>query len=864
MTHRRRGLVTIVFFLMLALGLAWASITGSISGVVSDPSGAVITGAKVVAINVDTGVRTTLTTDSKGFYNFASLPVGTYDLEISQMGFRTFKKTGLVIDANSALRADATLPVGAINEKVEVNTDTVHVETESTQMGEVISGKTMTAVPLNGRAFTDLLALQPGVSPYNSTDTGMTGINDRPVDGGLNAGNQSVNGQREAANGFMVNGSNVEEGKNNGAAIIPNLDSISEFRIITNNYDAEYGNYSGGQVNVVTKSGTNTFHGSGFEFLRNTALDAKNYFSLPTDKTPVFRQNQFGGTFGGPLRKDKTFFFVDYQGTRQTQAPTVNTLMPSVANFGGNFSDSAGSFVTTDSSGNTVPTSVNGTGFAAVLNQRMNSGSTIFSGEPYYFSGCTSLTQCVFPNAQIPRSMWSPVAVKMLALGLIPEPNAPNNFFETSAYAKQLRDDKGGIRIDQNTRFGTLFAYYFADDYLLNDPYPNSGVNNAVPATGFDYNANVFGRAQLINLGDTKNFGAYSVNEFRFSYVRNTLHLDVPQGGVGSNYSLSNLGFVTPWDPVTGGISPVVPSLQGVPSFNFNNFIVGVPEVTTKQYNNSFQWLDNFSKVIGTHSLKFGGQFHYDQIDERNLAGENGQYQFTGTETGIDFADFLIGAPDNLTQASLQLLDSRSKYYGLFAQDSWRGYFQPGFQLRPALGSKHAVVRHAEQNRDHYSRTTVCEVSGRAAGLCGGRRSWSAANPGANPVAQFLTATRARVFTQRVLRNSGQVIRRSGPHQYPYGSGSLLHFNRRSFAVPGSWGSALWPLLRQCEPAPAGGAVLDPFHRHQRRKAFSVPISSSECFADESGSHLPVGASRAALLRLVFRPQKQVAVFRAL
>ena len=121
----------------------------------------------------------------------------------------------------------------------------------------------------------------------------------------------------------MVNGSNVEEGKNNGAAIIPNLDSISEFRIITNNFDAEYGNYSGGQINVVTKSGTNQFHGSGFEFLRNTVLDAKNYYSLPTDKTPVFQQNQFGGTFGGPIKKDKTFFFVDYQGTRQNQAPTA-------------------------------------------------------------------------------------------------------------------------------------------------------------------------------------------------------------------------------------------------------------------------------------------------------------------------------------------------------------------------------------------------------------------------------------------------------------------------------------------------------------------------------------------------------------
>ena len=665
--HHRQASAAAILFLFLASGLVWASIDGSISGVVTDPSGAVISGAQVVAVNTQTGVRTTLSTDAKGFYSFQALPVGAYNLEISQIGFNSYRKSGLVVDANSVIRADAALKVGAVNEKIEVTSDTVHVETESTQMGEVITGKTMTAVPLNGRAFTDLLALQPGVSPYtsaNGTGTGMTGINDRPVDGGLNSGSQSVNGQREAANGFMVNGSNVEEGKDNGAAIIPNLDSISEFRIITNNFDAEYGNYSGGQVNVVTKSGTNALHGSGFEFLRNTALDAKNYFSLPTDKTPVFRQNQFGGTLGGPIRKDKTFFFVDYQGTRQTQAPTVNVQMPSVANLNGDFSDSAAA----------LTNSVNGSGFAAVLDKRMNLGSTIFSGEPYYFAGCANQSQCVFPNAQIPKSAWSPVAANMSKLGLIPQPNAPGNFFDTSAYARQLRDDKGGIRIDQNSRFGTLFAYYFADDYLLNDPYPNSGAGSAVPvpASSFDYNADTAGRAQLINLGDTKNFGAYAVNEFRFSYVRNTLHLATPQGGLGPNYSLSNLGFVTPWNAVTGGISPVVPALEGVPTFVFNNFVVGVPEVTTRQYNNSFQWLDNFSKVIGTHSLKFGGQFHYDQIDERNLAAPNGQYSFTGTETGIDFADFLIGAPDSLTQASLQLLDSRSKYYGLFAQDSWR------------------------------------------------------------------------------------------------------------------------------------------------------------------------------------------------
>ncbi len=690
MRNPQTPLAIVLAGFMFTTILAWSSITGSISGVVTDPSGAVISGASVVATNTQTGIKASVTTDAKGFYSLPVLAVGTYDLQMSQIGFKSYTRTGLVIDANSALRVDAALTLGTINEKVEVRTDAVHVETESTQMGEVITGKTMTAVPLNGRAFTDLLALQPGVSPYNAIDTGMTGVNDRPVDGGLNSGNQSVNGQREAANGFMVNGSNVQEGKTNGAAIIPNLDSISEFRIITNNYDAEYGNYSGGQINVVTKSGTNGFHGSGFEFLRNTSLDAKNYYSLPTDKTPVFRQNQFGGTFGGPIVKDKTFFFVDYQGTRQTQAPTVNTQMPSAGNFTGDFTDSTDLFTTSaDANGNPIASTVGGPGWASILGGRLGNG--VSDGEPYYYTAatinpltvdpntgigvpygtnCTTPGQCVFPNASIPQKGWSPVAASMLKLGLIPQPNAPGNFFETSAYAQKLRDDKGGIRVDQNTRFGTLFAYYFVDDYLLNSPFPNGGAT--VPASSFAYNASTAGRAQMVNLGDTKSFGAYSVNEFRFSYVRNFLSLASPQGGVGPNYSLTNLGFVTPWNATTGGISPIAPNLEGVPFITFNNFSVGVPQVSTRQYNNSFQFLDNFSRVVGRHTLKFGGQFHYDQINERNLAAENGQYGFSGSETGIDFADFLIGAPDSLTQASPQILDSRTKYYGLFAQDSWR------------------------------------------------------------------------------------------------------------------------------------------------------------------------------------------------
>jgi len=382
---------TLVFFLaLLATTSAEASITGSISGGVSDTSGAVIRGATVTATNTQTGIQATLKTDSKGFYNFPALQIGSYTVEVQQAGFKTANRTDMVVDANSALRADFTLQVGQSVEQITITAEAVHVETESTQMGDVISGKTMTAVPLNGRAYTDLLALQPGVSPYTAGDSGTPGISDRSVDGGLNSGNQSVNGQRESANGFMVNGSNVEEGKNNGAAIIPNLDSIAEFRIITNNFDAEYGNYSGGQVNVVTKSGSNGFHGSGFEFLRNTALDAKNYFALSTDKTPVFRQNQFGGTFGGPIKKDKTFYFVDYQGTRQTQAPTVNTQMPDPGNFTGNFDPTSPFTNTNDANNNPVAATVGGQYFADVIaGRQLMPPGTFQDGEPYYYTAAT-------------------------------------------------------------------------------------------------------------------------------------------------------------------------------------------------------------------------------------------------------------------------------------------------------------------------------------------------------------------------------------------------------------------------------------------------------------------------------------------
>jgi hypothetical protein len=273
----------------------------------------------VSATDIDTGVHATLTTNGSGFYSFPQLNVGRYNITIEKKGFKPYQRTGISIDANSALTVDAALNIGETSDVITVEENQTQVETMSTQIGEVITGARMTAVPLNGRSFTDLLSLQPGVAPVTSitSDTVQdVGASALSPSGDLNPGTISINGQREFANSFIVNGSDVEEDVNMGAAIIPNLDSIAEFRILTNSFDAEYGEFSGGQINVITKSGTNAFHGDIFEFLRNTNFDARNYFSPARG---AFNQNQFGGTFGGPIRKTKLFFFGDYQGTRSTQ-----------------------------------------------------------------------------------------------------------------------------------------------------------------------------------------------------------------------------------------------------------------------------------------------------------------------------------------------------------------------------------------------------------------------------------------------------------------------------------------------------------------------------------------------------------------
>jgi Carboxypeptidase regulatory-like domain len=659
-------LLSIVSIVLTSAVVLRADVTGSILGVVHDRSQAVVAGAKVVATNIQTNLKQETTSAGDGSYRILALPAGNYRLTVTASGFRTFTETDIEVKVNDQLHFDVTLDVGTVTEHVEISANAVQVQTENTQLGDVIDSKKMLALPLNGRSYLDLLGLQAGVAPGNSNQAIQQ---DRPVSGNLNPGNISVNGQRETANAFLVNGGDVSEGRNLGAGLVPNLDSVEEFRLITNSFDAEYGKFSGAVMNAITKSGTNGFHGDVFEFLRNDKFDAKNYFAPGKSE---LRRNQFGYTLGGPIWKNHLFFFSDYQGTRQVQgAETGLVTVPTPAQLSGHIDPAA--FMTTDSNGNPVPTTVDGAYWAQVLTQRL--GYTVSQNEPYSVAGCTTPADaqagvCVFPGGVIPQ----PAFAKPVAgyLPFIPAPTLPGDVrnYSNNSQKNTVNDDKYGERVDFNNRKTGNWSWYYHLD--------NSNLHNALPSSfpsvpGFP--TTTPSRAQAFVMSNTKTFGATAVNEARFSFFRTVLHLDNP---AGSFADLPSLGFIT--GEGTLGIVPLPGYKTYLPQITLKNISLnlGVPTLNTFQPNTTYMVSDVFSKTTGKHTWKFGGEFRYLQINERNYASPNGQFVFDGTVTGSDIADFLLGATSNIggngpyTQAALQLLDSRTRYGGAFTQDAWK------------------------------------------------------------------------------------------------------------------------------------------------------------------------------------------------
>jgi hypothetical protein len=623
-----------------------ADVTGSILGVVHDKTQAVVAGAQIVATNAENNLTRDTVSGSDGSYRLLALPAGTYKVTATAAGFQQFVTTDIDVKVNDQLRIDITLEVGSVQQAVEVTANAVQVETASTQLGDVIESKKMLALPLNGRSYLDLLGLQAGVAPASAGTIG----GDRPVSGYIsNAGNVSVNGQRETANAFLVNGGDVSEGRDLGAGLVPNLDSVEEFRLITNSFDAEYGKFSGAVMNAITKSGTNSFHGDVFEFVRNNDLDARGFFD---PSIAELRRNQFGYTAGGPAWKNRLFWFTDYQGTRQVQGASTGIVqLPTPSMRAGNFDPASLTGV------------VDGPYWAQVLSQRLGYGVSV--NEPYSFAGCTLTSNCVFPGGVIPQRAYDKAAVGTLPYIPLPNLNPSTGLYANDSQKNTVNDDKIGERVDfVNQTTGNWSWYYH---------YDNSNVYNALPAASVPGFPGITPtRAQQIVMSNTKTLGPSAVNEARVSFFRTSTITNKP---AGSFANLSDLGFDTGLGSL--GIVPSGPAgfPQTVPPLYFINFSIGVNTLTTGQPDNTWMLTDGFSKIMGTHALKVGGEFRYLQINERNVCAPNGDFTFDGSVTGVDFADYLLGAPTasgGYNQCSMQFLDSRTRYGGAYAQDSWK------------------------------------------------------------------------------------------------------------------------------------------------------------------------------------------------
>ena len=623
--------------------------SGRIEGAVKDATGAVITNCQVVLTNPANGIKQNVITGNDGIFTFAAVPVGQYELDVKAEGFTPYRQTAnLKIDVNTALTVDVVLRVVDAGQIVNVTENTAEVRTTDTQIGQTIESKQVVDIPLNGRNYTDLLAVQAGVSPVTTSGAGNTssggGFGTVPAAGQANTGQFSIHGQRESDNAYNLNGASVQETIGQQAGIIPNLDSIAEFRILSSNVDAEYGSFTGGIINVVTKSGANVFHGNVFEFFRNTHLDARNYFS---PERAVFHQNQYGGTFGGPIRRDKIFFFADYQGQRYIQGiETGFVSVPSLANRAGDFG-SASAFTGT----------VNGPYLAKVLSQRL--GQQVTQGE--------SFAQ-VFPNGVIPQRVWGAAPTQMLQY--IPKPNVGVNQFSTGEYKRRINDNKVAGRLDANsTRFGAFSIYYIHDRYNLNDPYPSGLGGATLPGNGFAYDASSFGTDQSLIFSNIHTFGAKTVNEARFGSTRLNNSIGQPKGGVG--VSLASQGIQAGGEGIIQGF----PSQAGVEGLFFNGFSIGTNPFSLVQVNDTYDLSDSLTRTAGNHTFKFGGRYTWYRVKQAPNLVANGTYSFfaSGNQTtGNDYADFLLGLPDFYSQQSSPAFYERAANGALFAQDSYR------------------------------------------------------------------------------------------------------------------------------------------------------------------------------------------------
>jgi hypothetical protein len=636
---------TLSVFVILASSILWASqayaqVAGAtLTGTVKDPSSATIPNAQVAITDAATGVTRTVTTDSAGLYTAPNLLPGTYEVRVTATGFSTHVQRGITLTVGAQQVLDVTMQVGQVSQTVEVTTEAPTVELTSSTLSATVNATTVRELPLNGRSWTDLASLQPGVVSAGSHGSG---------DANRGYGKQvSISGGRPQQNNYRVDGISINDYANGGPGNIMGgnlgVDAIEEFSVLTSNYSAEYGKTSGGVVNAITRPGTNSFHGSAYEFIRNSGLDARNFFDGPT--VPPFKRNQFGASAGAPIRKDKTFIFGDYESVRQSLAVSNTPVVLS-------------------------PAARNGT---------LNYDPKV--GPP---KGCApisgSTTQC--------QATVDPLVAKFL--GLEPLPNAGllgigNTGTFKFAGQQVVNENYFTFRVDQNiSDKDKLFGTYSFDT----SPQTQPNALDTVQTQGIS-------KRDIVALEESHIFSPSIVNSVRVGY--NRAHAESGTAGKALNPLAADPSLG--WAPGLNATSAVV---QGIATIG-----PGVGPPGYKYIWNSYQVYDDAFVTKGLHSLKFGGGFEADQLNETTYTAD-----FQGIFSFKSLTSFLTNNPARFAGAFPQLIAPRymrTNIFGAYLQDDWR--VRPNLTLN--LGVRYEMA------------TAISEATGKLSNL----PTISAANP---------------------------------------------------------------------------------------------------------------------------------------
>ena len=639
-------------FLLCVVSSAGQSFYGSILGTVTDPSGSTLPGAAVTLTSSDSGFRRTTTTDNEGSYSFLSLNPGTYTVAIEEPGFDSYVRKSIKVEVQAAVRVDVGMKIGQVDQKIEVQAEVPLMQTDTSSLGQVVNAQTVQETPLNGRNVLNLASLVPGVVTQGGAGGNLTSQNI------FASGNYQINGGTANQNAMYLDGSPIQVTYGNLTALIPAQDAVSEFRVQTNGNDAQYGRYSGGVINLTTKSGSNQFHGTAYEFLRNKVLNANTYFADATGTAkPAFTQNQYGVSFSGPIKKDKLFFFFNYEGFALRQGQTFAETVPTAAELNGDFSNYR------DANGNVIP---------------------IY--DPLT-SSCGQVSNPCGPNQQptrqqfqgniIPTNRIDPVANYFrIDNRLFAGPNTaslpyPLNFVTNGSIGGN--NDQINFRADWNVsekqRMFTRLTRWGLDE-LPWDPYNNDTYWNGNDPQSFVTDSVVW--------GDTYTFGSSTIFDVRVSYLRFNYYQGPPKSITGLD--MTTFGF-------PAYMNAIAPQFRTYPSFGFPDYPTGTTQVISS-VNDNYVISPSLTKIWGRHTVRFGAEIRREDENYYQLSAQAGAYYFDNTltsqdpfnpgATGSSIADFLLGNASpggGYTPSAIltpNITASTMHYQGYYVQDDFQ------------------------------------------------------------------------------------------------------------------------------------------------------------------------------------------------